>query len=73
MQKENWLYNYRTIEGISRSVRGLVRRATYISDSETALYLFKENYSLLQQCYNQFFPDVKNFAKAEMNKLLKAE
>lgn len=72
MRRENWLYNYRTKEGIQKSIRGLVRRATYISDSETAYRLFETNYEILQYCFLNLFPDVKNFAKQEYQKLIAA-
>jgi len=70
MRKENWLYDYRTRDGIRKSLRGLVRRATYLSDSETAFHLFNENYTFLNDCFHNFFPSVKNFAKQEIEKLL---
>ena len=70
MRSENWLYNYRTQEGIRKSIRGLVRRATFLSDSETAFHLFKEHDALLNECFQNFFPSVKNFAKQQIEKLL---
>lgn len=66
MKEENWLWNYRTQEGMARSLNGLVRRAAYISDSYTAFRLFHEHYAELQTCYDHFFPDVKNFAKQQI-------
>ena len=66
MKTENWLWNYRTPEGISRSLRGLVRRATYLEDSETAFQLFQQHYTGLQQCYQEFITDVKTFAKQQI-------
>jgi acyl carrier protein phosphodiesterase len=73
MRNENWLYNYRTLDGIHKSLRGLVRRASYISDSDTAFHLFNEHYSLLNECFHRFFPSVKNFAKQEMERLITAQ
>jgi acyl carrier protein phosphodiesterase len=73
MRSENWLYHYKDREGIRKSLRGLARRATYLSEGETAYRLLNDNYTTLQKHYSHFFPDVKNFAKEEMNKLLVAE
>lgn len=69
MKTENWLWNYRTQEGIARSLRGLVRRATYLNDSETALQLFQQHYTGLKQCYQGFIEDVKTFAKQQIQSL----
>ena len=70
MKAENWLYNYKFREGTERSLRGLVRRATYLTDHETAFRLFNQHYATLQHCYDAFFPDVKNYTKDQLNRLL---
>ena len=68
---EDWLYYYKYDWGIEKSLRGLVRRATYLSESNTAYSLFLNNYTALQHCYENFFPDVKQFAKQRFEELLK--
>lgn len=70
MKTENWLYNYRTREGIQKSLHGLVRRAAFISDSTKAIELFNENYDELEDCYRAFFPDVNQMAKQKLAELL---
>jgi acyl carrier protein phosphodiesterase len=70
MKMDDWLYNYRYKQGIERSLRGLARRAVYLSESATAYSLFLEQYGVLQECYQEFFPDVKQFAKQRLNELL---
>jgi acyl carrier protein phosphodiesterase len=62
MQKQNWLYHYRFKEGIEKSFGGLVRRAAYLSESEIAYEIFQERYHELGECYQLFFPELKNFA-----------
>lgn len=69
MKAENWLWNYRNREGIEKSLRGLVRRASFISDSETACRLFVHHYDELQQCYDLFISDVKQFTKRQLELL----
>jgi acyl carrier protein phosphodiesterase len=69
MQSQNWLYNYKTINGIEKSFGGVVRRSLYLNSSDAAFGLFKSNYSALQNCYFNFFPDVKAFTIGELNKL----
>jgi acyl carrier protein phosphodiesterase len=70
MKMENWLYNYRTREGIQKSLQGLVRRAAFINDSTKAIEVFNENYDELRDCYRAFFPDVKQMAKQKLAELL---
>lgn len=71
MKAENWLFHYSEKEGMRKSLRGLVRRATYLYESETAFQLFLANYNGLQQLYGEFFPDVKSFAKQAFEEQLK--
>lgn len=70
MKGENWLFHYRTTGGIQRSLRGLVRRASFIHDSTLAYELFLANYDELRSCYEALFPDVKQMAKQKINELL---
>ena len=70
MQQQNWLYHYSFREGIEKSFGGLVRRAAYLSESATAFKRFNDHYVELNECYQLFFPSLKNFAfnhLAELN------
>ncbi len=69
MQTQNWLYNYHTRWGIEKSLHGVVRRSAYLTESETAFRLFEENYELLKKYYDDFFPQLHAFAKAEFELL----
>jgi acyl carrier protein phosphodiesterase len=69
MRSQNWLYNYQFRWGLEKSFGGLVRRAAYISESETAFRLFEENYAMLQECYNAFMPDIKLFAAKKLEEI----
>lgn len=70
MKMQNWLYRYRQKEGIGQSLRGLVRRAAYLSDHMPAFELFQEHYTMLGRCYRLFMPDVKEFAKQRVEQLI---
>ncbi|HJW17518.1 MAG TPA: ACP phosphodiesterase [Flavisolibacter sp.] len=70
MSTEDWLYHYRYTSGMQKSLRGLIRRAAYLSESDTAYQLFLDNYKAIEECYKEFFPDVKQFAKQRFNELL---
>lgn len=62
MKKYNWLYNYKNLAGIQRSFEGISHRALYMSESDTAFRVFKENFTELRKCYTAFFPSLKTFA-----------
>lgn len=59
MKAHNWLYNYRYRQGIEKSLGGVVRRAKYLEESDTAYLLFNEHYETLKNLYRLFFPEVK--------------
>ena len=67
MKAQNWLYNYRYRQGIEKSLAGVVRRAKYLEESDTAYLLFNEHYDQLKNSYQLFFPELKlmtvNFLK----------
>ncbi|MBS1567421.1 MAG: DUF479 domain-containing protein, partial [Bacteroidetes bacterium] len=69
MRSQNWLYNYRHREGIANSFRGLVRRAAYLSESETAMLLLDRHYAFLESCYRHFYPAVRRFAREKLDQL----
>jgi len=70
MQSQNWLYNYSLKEGIRKSFGGLVRRASYLDESEIAFRIFIENYEQLAVFYAEFFPQLKEFSFDKMRQLL---
>lgn len=69
MQKQDWLFNYRLEFGIERSFQGLVHRALYMHESETAFLLFRENYSALKNYYQLFYPELELFARQQFHEL----
>ena len=69
MKLQNWLFYYRTIQGAEKSFSGLVHRATYMEESNTACNLFEQHYQLLQACYRHFWPDVKTFVQKQLAQL----
>lgn len=69
MQQNDWLYNYRLKSGIEKSLTGLVRRATYLKESDTAMRLLDEHYQLLSDCYRQFWSEVKPYAMEQFIRL----
>ena len=62
MKRQNWLYNYQYTPMIKNSFEGLVRRARYLEESDTAFALFEKHYDSLKECYERFFPELKKFS-----------
>ncbi len=71
MASQNWLYNYRFAHGMQKSFAGLVHRASFLSDSETAFKLFLEHEVFFKQQHQLFFNSVKTFTTHTMAELLK--
>lgn len=69
MQKQNWLFNYRLVTGIHKSFNGLIIRAKYIHQVEPAITIFSKNYNALKHCYEQFFPELKQYALSSLDNL----
>ncbi len=69
MKADNWLYNYNTLSGTEKSFGGLARRAKYLTGSDEAFNCFRNNYQVLQHCYNTFFPDVKKFSRKQFERI----
>ena len=66
MKAQNWLYKYRTVDGIRNSFTGLVKRAAYLNDSTGAFDAFIKHYDQLKTRYEAFFPEVKVYAKEQL-------
>ena len=61
MKAQNWLYNYRYRQGIEKSLAGVVRRAKYLEESDTAYLLFNEHYDELKRSIPVIFPGSKKY------------
>jgi acyl carrier protein phosphodiesterase len=70
MRTHNWLLHYRKKEGIGRTFEGLVYRAKYLQPPIAILPVFENNKSIFKEAYQQFFPDVVQFASKQLASLL---
>ncbi len=70
MKQHDWLYNYRFHYGIEKSFAGLVYRAKYMHESETALNIFKNNEEAMRDAFNIFFPELVAFTNGTLAQLL---
>lgn len=73
MKLHNWLLHYREDWGIQKSFGGLVRRARYMDDAETAFIIFKEHMPKLETLYHDFFPSLKDHAAKKLETLLNSD
>ncbi len=70
MKNQNWLYNYSFKTGIEKAFEGLVYRAAYLNESDTAFAVFNEHYDDLKNYYREFFPELKKFSRDMLSNLL---
>lgn len=70
MQSQNWLYNYRLKDGMRKSFGGLVHRAAYLYESDIAFKIFNDHYKELEDCYIDFFPELKDYTFKSLSNLL---
>jgi len=63
MKRDNWLYEYRTLEGIDKALTGMSRRTKFVSKMESAAFELEENFNQYQEDFNSFFPELR----AEIN------
>ena len=67
MQQQNWLYNYRTLQGMQRSLNGLQRRAKHMPAVDKAYNTFIGYYYQLAQCYYELMDDILVYVKVELS------
>lgn len=67
MKEQNWLYNYRTMTGVSRSLKGLHRRTKYMEEPDEAYNTFIVRYYEIGQCYYEFIEKAYKFVNEELS------
>ena len=58
MEKENWLYNYRSDWGIEFSIRNVLNKAKYLNKNLAVFEVFLNHKPQLQYHFDHFFPDL---------------
>lgn len=69
MEKDDWLFNYQYVDGISKALGGMSRRTTFESNMDEATKDLQDNYAAYQQEFITFFPDLEWHVKSCLNKL----
>lgn len=62
MKEQNWLYHYRTIEGISKILWGMNKRTKGISKMDLAKEDLVNHYQEFQADFKLFFSELKEFS-----------
>lgn len=73
MKSQNWLLNYRTIEGIQKSLTGLSKRARFDSKMEQATQSLLEKEEEFQLIFFAFFKDLETFAREKLKEIKLAD
>jgi acyl carrier protein phosphodiesterase len=67
MREDNWLYHYREVWGIEFSMKNVQNKAKYLDKNLPVFPLFLNHKVELNDCYQQFFPDLQRFIQLENN------
>ncbi len=60
MKRDNWLYQYRTLEGIGKALYGLSRRTKFNSKMDESIKDLERDYELYEDEFYRFFPDLES-------------
>ncbi len=66
---DNWLYNYRHLEGIQRVLNGMNNRAKYKSNMNLAIQELQEYYTEFENEFTDFFSDAIDFSELKLKDL----
>lgn len=72
MEKDDWLYHYRQDQNIKFSMRNVLNKAKYLDNDIPVFEAFLAHKEALQQCYDDFFPDLIEHSKG-INTLLQLD
>lgn len=64
MVKGNWLYNYRTLDGIDRVFKGMARRTQFDSNMSSAMKDLWMDYQEYEAEFSEFFPEIRAYVQS---------
>ncbi|MGY6648920.1 acyl carrier protein phosphodiesterase [Wenyingzhuangia sp. IMCC45574] len=68
MAQQNWLYKYRTIQGIGEIMHDMNVRTRGISKMNEAVEDLKENYTIFEEDFTAFFDEIQNYCTEYLKK-----
>lgn len=69
MKSQNWLYNYREIQGIQKALNGLTQRTVFESKMNEATEVLLEKEEEFEVIFFAFFRELETFAREKLNEL----
>jgi acyl carrier protein phosphodiesterase len=60
MITNNWLVNYRKLEGIDRAMQGMAKRASFRSSMAGAVEDLQQDYERFEDDFSKFFPELSS-------------
>ncbi|MBN7812334.1 DUF479 domain-containing protein [Algoriphagus sp. H41] len=69
MKKQNWLYHYREISGIQKTLSGLSKRTVFDSKMDEAPELLLEKEGEFETIFFAFFRELETFAREKLTQL----
>lgn len=66
MEKGNWLYHYRTLEGIGQACKGMARRSSFSSGMEEGALDLKKDYAAFEAEFFLFFEELQQYVEQWM-------
>jgi acyl carrier protein phosphodiesterase len=66
MLQHNILFGYSKMEGIEKVLNGMAHRAKFESNMEHAIHDLKEHYSLFENEFKAFFPELREFVNDQV-------
>lgn len=69
MKTQNWLVNYREIEGIQRTLNGMTKRASFDSKMNESVEILLEKEREFELIFFAFFRDLETFAGEKLQEL----
>jgi acyl carrier protein phosphodiesterase len=59
----NWLFNYSNFEGIENVLKGMSRRAKFVSHMDESIQDLKNDYTLYENEFASFFPELVEYVE----------
>lgn len=69
MESGNWLYNYRSRDGLNSALSGMGRRAAFENKMHQATEDVFQNYESFRLDFVEFFPELQEFIAGEIRKV----
>ncbi|MDQ3046691.1 MAG: ACP phosphodiesterase [Bacteroidota bacterium] len=66
MIRYNILNAYAELHGIERVLKGMARRASFVSNMEHSIHDLKEHYDLFEIEFREFFPELRQFVNEQI-------